>query len=226
MTNPWDKIFEHDFEKALEIANENYLNSKETFDLRARATCFLLLKHYGHALDDFLLLNSMEKNENRSSDGTYMNIGLCYYALGDFDKASYYFQYPILNSKEIKYTSDISVPPTVLLFIGLKVKKPDVIKMATKALGNLWKFKGRVAGYLLDFISEEELNSIHEQQSNPIIGNRKQCKAEFYKAIHSFQIGNWNEYKNHIVECVALNSKYLEFEYYVAKVEYDVYLSQ
>jgi len=97
MTNPWDKIFIDDFESAYIIADQNYSQTSQDFDLRARAICSLLLSKYDNSLADFLTLNEIEKHTNRVSDGTYMEIALCYYALGDNDKAIHYFKFPITN---------------------------------------------------------------------------------------------------------------------------------
>ncbi len=143
MTNPWYKIFEHNFNEAYKIANENYLQSKEDFELRARAISSLLLKNYNDALNDFLLLNEIEKNTSRVSDGTYMRIGLCYYALKDIENSIYYFKYPLVNGKQIKYTSDVSVPPSVLLFIGVKLERQDINKIAIKVLTRLFQIQNR-----------------------------------------------------------------------------------
>lgn len=221
MINPWDKIFEHKFGEAYEIANENYLQSADDFQLRARATTSFLLKNYNDALNDFLLLNSIQKISNRLSDGTYMLIGLCYYALRDIENAIFYFKYPIINIKDIEYTSDYSVPPCVLLFIGLKSGKQDIVKIASKRLKEL---KTAAPSYLTGLLSETELDNVYRRQSNSTMRNRKQCKVEFYKATFYLQNGAREKYEKHIKNCVEITGKYLEFEYYVAKVEYDVYL--
>src|SRR4051794_31002663 len=120
MTNPWDKIFVDDFESAYKLADRNYLDTRQDFDLRARAICSLLLHKYDNALVDFTTLNNNEINTNRVSDGTYMDIALCYYAIGDLTKAIDFFKFPVVNRKEIKYTSDISVPASILFYIAIK----------------------------------------------------------------------------------------------------------
>lgn len=222
MINPWDKIFEHDFEKAYEIANDNYLQSTDDFQLRARARAALLLGDYNNALDDFLKINEIEKRSHRKYDRTYMDIALCYYALGDFKNAIDHFQYPIINLKEKLGTSDYSVPPCVLLFIGLKSERQDLIKIASKRLKTL---KTTASSYLMGVLSETELDSVYRKESNTILQNRNQCKIEFYKAIHCLQNGSHTKYEKHIKNCVEITGKYLEFEYYIAKVEYEIYLN-
>jgi tetratricopeptide (TPR) repeat protein len=222
MINPWYKIFEHDFRKAYEIANENYLQSSDDFQLRARATASLLLQNYEDALNDFLLLNSIEKNSNRLSDGTYMQIGLCYYALKDIENGITYFKYPITKPKDIAYTSDYSVPPCVLLFIGLKSGKQDIIKIATK---RLQKLKTSAPSYLTGALSETELDNEYRRESNTTLRNRRECKVEFYKAVFYLQNGTRKQYEKDIKNCIEITGKYLEFEYYIAKVERDIYLN-
>jgi len=224
MVNPWDEIFKGAFDKAFEIANENYSKSADDIYLRSRAISSLLLRNYKSALDDFLLLNEIEKNSSQTSDGTYMYIGLCYYALGDIENAVTYFKYPLTNKKEIKYTSDISVPPSVLLFIGCKLNRQDITKIAIKELKRLSKFKTPASIYLLGMLSERELNFVFEIQHNETMRNRKQCKVAFYKAVYNLQNGYFERFKSNIMQCVELTGMYLEFEYYIAKVEHDVYL--
>lgn len=221
MTNPWDKIFIDDFESAYEIADQNYLQTSQDFDLRARAICSLQLRKYDNSLADFLRLNEIEKQTNRISDGTYMDIALCYYALGDTDKAIDYFKYPITNRKEMVYTSDISVSPSVLLFIATKLGRHDLTKIAIKELKRLSKYKTPASSYLLGLTTETDLNEIHEQQSHETLRSRKECKAEFYKAVLALVNKNLDKHKEHLNRCVDIKGKYLEFEYYIAKVELD-----
>jgi tetratricopeptide (TPR) repeat protein len=218
MTNPWDKIFIDDFESAYEIADQNYLQTSQDFDLRARAICSLQLRKYDNSLVDFLKLNEIEKQTNRISDGTYMDIALCYYALGDTDKAIDYFKFPITNRKDIKYTSDISVPACILFYIAVKLNRQDILKTATKELK---KLKHKIPLFLLGQTSTTDLNEIYEQQSHETLRNRKECKVEFYKAVSELANGNFDKYKEHLNRCVDIKGKYLEFEYYIAKVEKD-----
>ena len=218
MTNPWDKIFIDDFESAYEIADQNYLQTSQEFNLRARAICSLQLRKYDNSLADFLKLNEIEKQTNTISDGTYMDIALCYYALGDTDKAIVYFKFPITNRKDIKYTSDISVPACILFYIAVKLNKQDILKIATKELKRL---KHKIPLFLLGQTSTTDLNEIYEQQSHETLRNRKECKVEFYKAVSELANGNFDKYKEHLNRCVDLKGKYLEFEYYIAKVELD-----
>ena len=221
MTNPWDKIFLNDFELAYKIADQNYLQTSQVFDLRARALCSLLLRKYAGSLADFLALKEIEKQTDRISDETYMDIGLCYYAMGDNDKAIEYFKFPMTNRKEIKYTCDISIPPSVLLFIGTKLGVQQLIKISNRELKRLSKNKTIASNYLLGLITEVDLDREFEEQPNETLRNRKQCKVEFYKAISQLQKGDFEKYKEHIMKCVELTGNFLEFEYYVAKVEYD-----
>jgi tetratricopeptide (TPR) repeat protein len=218
MTNPWDKIFTDDFESAYEIADQNYLQTSEDFDLRARAICSLQLRNYDYSLADFLTLNEIEKQTNRISDGTYMDIALCYYALGDIDKAIDYFKFPITNRKDIRYTSDITVPACILFYIAVRLNRQDILKLATKELKRL---KHKIPLFLLGQTSTTDLNEIYEQQSHETLRNRKECKVEFYKAASELANGNFEKYKEHLNRCVDIKGKYLEFEYYIAKVEQD-----
>jgi len=218
MTNPWDKIFLDDFESAYKIADQNYLQTSQDFDLRARAICSLLLRKYDNSLADFLTLNEIEKKTDRISDGTYMDIALCYYAMGENAKAIEYFKFPVTKRKYIKYTSDISVPACILFYIAVKLNRQDIFKISTKELKRL---KHKIPLFLLGQISTLDLNEIFEQQTHEALRNRKECKVEFYKAVLELVNENYHKYQEHLNRCVDLKGKYLEFEFYIAKVEQD-----
>ncbi|GEM_PF-3505542 len=222
MTNPWDKIFIDDFETAYKIADKNFLQTSESFDLRARAICSFLLRKYDNALADFLSLIEIEKQTNRISDGTYIEVALCYYAVGENDKAIDFFKYSVINRKEIKYTSDVSVAPSILLFIASKFGRQDLIKIANKELKQLSKNNIPIINYLLGLSSQDEVDKVYKQHHNETIRIRKECKVEFYKAVFALINKNFNQYKEHLSRCVDIKGKYLEIEYYIAKVELEI----
>jgi tetratricopeptide (TPR) repeat protein len=219
MANPWDEIFLDNFDVAYKIANENYLKTASDFDLRARAKCSLLLCNYKNALEDFLALNEIENNADRLYDETYMDIGLCYYAMGDNDKAIDYFKFAASN-KTIMGTSDISVPVSILYYIAIKLERQDILKIAEKELK---RRKPEVPQFLLGKLSETDLNDLFERYPNGPYRNREQCKIEFYKAVSQLRQGRIEKYLEHLGRCVDLKGLYLEFVYYIAKVEYDRY---
>jgi len=224
-TNPWDEIFLDNFDKAYKIADENYLKTCSDFDLRARATCSLLLGKYNNALDDFLVLNKLEKDASTASDNTYMFIALCYYAMGNFDEAIDFFKFPIVHRKEIKYTTDQKKPGCILFYIATKLNRLDLLKIVRKELNRLKHYKLTVPLFLLGELSETELNREYKQHPDGPYRNRQQCQIEFYKAVSQLQNGRTDKYLEHISRCVNLKGLYLEFEYYIAKVEYDRYSS-
>lgn len=215
-TNPWDLISIDDFEAAYKIADENYSKTYQNLDLRARGISSFLLGNYENALTDFLFLKDVEHESNRVSDGTFLEIGLCYYALGDTEKALEYFIYPVENAKLMKYTSDISVPGSMLFYFAIKLNRLDLLKIATKELK---KRKVIVPMFLLGQTSEQELNKMWQEQTNEILKNRAECKVEFYKAVKALQNGYVEKYQEHLNRCVDLKGNYLEFEYYMARIE-------
>jgi tetratricopeptide (TPR) repeat protein len=221
MTNPWDEIFLNNFDEAYKIANENYLKTSSDFDLRARAKCSLLLCDYEKAIQDFLLLNELEKKSGRPYDVTYMEVGLCYYAIGDNDKAVDYFKFAALNRTKL-CTSDVSVPVSILYYIAIKLNRPDILKIAER---ELMRRKPDIPLFLLGKLSESDLNKMFEGYPDGPYRNRQQCKIEFYKAVSQVKNGHKDKYLEHISRCVNLKGRYLEFEYYIAKVEYDRYSS-
>ena len=218
MQSAWNKIFVDDFEGGYRIASETYSQSLQRYDLRARAISSFLLRHYEAALSDFLKLKQDEQATNMPSDGTYLDIGLCCYAIGDMMKAIEHFVYPVANRKLIKYTSDITVPASILFYMGLRTQRQDLQKIATKELKRL---KQVVPQFILGTASEEDLERLYQEQPHPILQNRKQCKTEFYKAVKALQTGDLDKWSEHLKRCVVLKGNYLEFEYFMARVELD-----
>jgi tetratricopeptide (TPR) repeat protein len=216
VANPWDAISINDFESAYKMADQNYSKTYQNFDLRARAISSFLLGNHERALTDFLLLKDIEHESNRVSDGTFLEIGLCYYALGETEKALEYFKYPVESSKLIKYTSDISVPGSILFYLAIKLNRSDLLKIATKELK---KRKEIVPLFLLGQASVPDLNKLWQEQTNETLKNRMECKVEFYKAVKALQNGYIEKYQEHINRCVDLKGNYLEFEYYMASIE-------
>ena len=220
MNNPWDNIFIDDFESAYIIADQNYSQTYQNVDLRARAISSFLLGNYEKALTDFLLLKDIEFESNRVSDGTFLEIGVCYYAMEETDKALEYFIYPVENSKLMKYTSDISVPGSILFYLAIKLNRSDLLKIAVKELK---KRKVTVPLFLLGQASEPDLNKEWEEQINETLKNRKECKVEFYKAVKALQNDYFEKYQEHINRCVDLKGNYLEFEYYIASIDKKIF---
>jgi tetratricopeptide (TPR) repeat protein len=215
-TTPWDLIFIDDFESAYKIADQNYSKAYQNFDLRARAISSFLQGNYESALTDFLLLKDIEHTSNRVSDGTYLEIGLCYYAMEEIGQALEYFKYPVENPKLMKYTSDISVSGSILFYLAIRLSRSDLLKIATKELK---KRKVTIPLFLLGQTSELDLNKMWEEQINEILRNRMECKVEFYKAVKALQNGYVEKYQEHINHCVALKGNYIELEYYMARIE-------
>ncbi|MCU7550127.1 hypothetical protein OCK74_13470 [Chitinophagaceae bacterium LB-8] len=218
MVNAWDKILVDDFEDGYRMADATYSQSLKHYDLRARAISSFLLRNYETALSDFLRLKQDEQASNMPSDGTYLDIGLCYYAIGDIMSAIEHFVFPVANRKLIKYTSDITVPASILFYVGLRTQRQDLQKVATKELK---RFMQVVPQFILGRAAEDDLDKLYKEQTHPVLQNRKQCKTEFYKAVKALQTSDSDKYQEHLKRCVALKGNYLEFEYYMARVELD-----
>jgi hypothetical protein len=73
--------------------------------------------------------------------------------------------------------------------------------------------------FLLGQASEQDLNKEWEEQINETLKNRMACKVEFYKAVKALQNGYVEKFQEHINRCVDLKGNYLEFEYYMARIE-------
>lgn len=215
-TNPWELLFIDDFDAAYKVADQNYSATGETFELRARAVSSFLLGNYESALKDYLLLHNIEREANRLSDGTYLEVGLCYYAMGEIGQALEYFKYPVVNPKQMSYTIDISVPGSILFYLAIKLNRSDLLKIATK---DLKKRKLTVHSFLLGELSASDLDEMWKEQTNEILKNRKECKVEFYKAVKELQDGHVEKYQEYLNRCVTLKGNYLEFEYYMARLE-------
>jgi tetratricopeptide (TPR) repeat protein len=213
MTNPWDKMFLEDFDTALKIADENFKNTNHKFDLRARALIKLLQADYSGSLNDFKLLKEMDKAGNVISDDTYLYIGLCYYGLGESEKAMEYFEYPVKNHKEFKYTTDITLAPAILYFMSVKTGNVKTLALAEKDLN---KRNTPIAEFFTNRIDENEFEKIFV---TPALKNRQQCRLEFYKGVKYLKEKDYHKHYNQLKKTVELKGQFLEFEYYLSKVE-------
>jgi len=213
MTNPWDKIFLEDFEGALKIANENIALTNSKFDLRARALIKLQQGDYSESLKDFTRLNKYEQESSSISDDTYLYLGLCHYALGDSDQAIRHFEYPVKNNKEFKYSTDITLAPAILYFISLTTGNVTTLSLAEKDLN---KRKTPIGEFLMGRISEHAFESAFILTELKI---RRQCSAEFYKSVKSLKEMDYDKQYKHLKKAVELKGQFLEFEYYLSKVE-------
>jgi hypothetical protein len=211
--NPWDKIFVGDFDSAFDLADENYRTGQSNFDLRARALILLHQRKYQEAIDDFKILMEKEKKDNRVSDDTYLYIGLCYYALDLISDSRNYFEYPIKHHKEFKYTTDISLAPAILLFFSLKTNDTQLLVRAEK---DLLKRKTPIAEYLTDRISEREFK---KEFVDVDLKERRECRFEFYKGLKYLRGKEELKYFDHLRNCKKIKGKYLEYEYYLSKIE-------
>lgn len=211
--NPWDKIFVGDFDSAFDLADENYRTGQSNFDLRTRALILLHQRKYQESLEDFKTLKEKEKRDNRTSDDTYLYIGLCYYALGLISDSKYYFEYPIKHHKEFKYTTDVSLAPAVLFFFSLKTGDTQLLARAEK---DLLKRKTPIAEYLTGRISEKEFK---KEFVNVDLKERTECRFEFYKGLGYLKGKDEEKYFDHLRNCKKIKGKYLEYEYYLSKIE-------
>ncbi|EIJ37902.1 hypothetical protein JoomaDRAFT_0874 [Galbibacter orientalis DSM 19592] len=216
--NPWDKIFKENFELALSQAEDQYSEVASDLNLRARANCNLLLNNYQSALNDYSDLFTRNSDTNQLGDVLCLKIGLCYYALKDYELAKKYFAYPLTNKTKVIYTSGIFRPPSFLLLISKIFKDSKLEKITMKELN---KSHLTVPKYLTDRITESELKEELEHIENETLRNRSECVFEFYKAVKYFGNGTNSKYISHLEECERIKGKYLEFEYYFAKVELD-----
>lgn len=213
--NPWNNIFEENFELALNQAENQYDADPSDLNLRTRATCNLLLNNYQLALNDYNELFKRNLESKRLGDVLCLKIGLCYYALDDYELAKKYFAYPLTNKSKVKYTSGIFRPPSFLFLISKIFKDSKFEKLAVKELN---RSQLTIPKYLTNRITESELGEELEQIENETLRNRSECVFEFYKAVNAFDNGPNDQYIYHLEECKKIKGKYLEFEYYFATV--------
>ena len=216
--NPWDNIFEESFELALIQAEKNYYEYPSDLNLRTRATCNLLNNNYQSALNDYTDLFERNLASKNLGDVLCLKIGLCHYALEDYELAKKYFAYPIVNKSSITYTSGLFRPSSFLFLISKIFKDSKLEKMAIKELN---KSQLTIPKYLTKRITELELAEELDQIENTTLKKRSECIYEFYKAVNAFDNDANAQYIFHLQECKRINGKFLEFEYYFASIELD-----
>lgn len=211
--NPWDNIFAGDFDAAFRIASENFKADGDDFNLRAKALIHLHGSRYQEALHDFKTLEMRERGIGRLSDDTFLYIGLCYYALDFIADARENFAYPVLCPGDFKWTIDISVPPAILFFFALKTRD---LKLLAKARRRMEKRPTHIGLFLTDRITEKEFE---KGLITPELEIRQKCRSEFYKAVRCLRDNQQGQYLHHLRNSRAINGRYLEYEYYLSKVE-------
>ena len=216
--NPWDNIFEENFELALDQAEKNYDENPSDLNLRTKATCNLLNNNYQSALNEYTDLFKRNLASKKLGDVLCLKIGLCYYALEDFEMAKKYFAYPIVNKSTVTYTSAIFRPSSFLFLIS-KIFKDSKLEKA--ALKDLNKSQLTIPKYLTNRITELELTKELDQIEDTTLKKRSECVFEFYKALNAYDNDVNAQYIYHLQECKRINGKFLEFEYYFASIELD-----
>lgn len=216
MNDVWNKIFADDFDGALLLAEERCRCSGNEFDLRTRGLIKLQQGDYAEALLDFQQLQQKERGNNTQSEDTWLYTGLCYYAQGQLEKACSLFEYPLHHAAEFRYTTDIALVPAVLLFFSFKTNSE---LMRRTAVIELMMRRGPVADFLTGRI---DVDAFEQKLVRPLIKNRMECRMAFYTAVMSLIQNDRPAYMRQLRRTVSLKGQYLEFEYYLAKVELEL----
>ena len=206
----YDLMLERKFKEVNDLANSAYLVSGDENDLRVRANTYMFLKDYKKALADYLKIIQITKPENKF-DGNYIDAGIAYWLLGCKDEAVLAWKDGL---KFIKYTSNIVNVPAVLFFASVYLKDMKLLNLANSYLKKRWKNRVPTAGFLLGEMTKDELlGSVTKQ---PILRERELCKVYFYIASNCLQKNDFDGYKNYLKECIAVEGRFLEFEYHLA----------
>jgi len=222
--NYLDLLKEKRYKDAFLVANKEYIKDPTSPNLRNRASTFLCLKQYSEALADYTYVLN---NEDHSSDGNNIFVGMCLWILGEFDKAINVW----LDGRKTQYTDAASGVelPAILLFGATHLKDKKLEKEAIRLLKRRWKSKavinwpGALSGYLLNEIKEEDvINSVQQNLlAHPILTERHLCQLNFYIGLNRLRNNDLNGYVEYLEMCSNSKMGYLEQEYYLAISELD-----
>jgi hypothetical protein len=213
MESSWNFIEKGIFSEAISKATEEYNTTKSLASLSNRATASIMMNNYENALNDYLtILNETE--DRYKSDTNYIKVGVGYWLVGEYAKASQMF----MNSMILKlpYTGNVIIPPAIVYFASVVLKEEKMKKDSLKYLKNFAKKKLSLALFLLNEIDETQLlDTIAE---NSPIRSRMLCKYELYIATKYLENGEREEFYNHLQKSVD-TGKLIEFEYFIALSE-------
>jgi len=213
MESSWRLIEKGMFFEALNRATEEYNDTKSLAPIRHRAMASMMMNDYENALIDYLKALD-ETEEWHKGDVDYIYVGVAYWLLGEYTKATQMF----MNSMILKlpYTSNIIIPPAIVYFASVYLKDEKIKKEAIKYLKKFVKKKLPLALFLLNEINEAEL--LGSITDNSPLRSRMLCKYELYIATKYLENGGIAQFYDHLQKSID-TKKIIEFEYFIALSE-------
>lgn len=211
----WELIEIGEFEKANQLADEEYTHTEDISSLRNKIIALINLKMYDQVVE--LSKYILKKTDFRNSED-YVFCGIGNWLLGYYSDAvdNWTKAWSCIYQDE---SGGVSVL-VYLYFASLRTNDSTLNKSVSKKLAtiNNVNWPAPISGYLLSKIDRNEMLSYVDHV--PILRERQMCQADFASAIKSLENNNDELYKFHLEKAVETpERKYLEGMLYLAKGE-------
>jgi tetratricopeptide (TPR) repeat protein len=211
----WELIEAGEFEKASQLASDEYRDSGDIFPLFNKRIALMNLKKY----DEVISLSKYILNETNFEGSTdYVYCAIAYWLLGRYSDAIDNWT----KAWSCKY-QDASGGVSVLVylyFVSICTRDSALNKRTLKKLAkiNNVNWPAPISLYLLNKIDRNQMLSCVD--TVPILRERQMCQADFASAIKSLENNNDELYKFYLEKAIETpQRKYLEEMLYLAKGE-------
>jgi tetratricopeptide (TPR) repeat protein len=215
----WSLVKNDEFEKACELADEEYVNTEDVSHLRNKIYALFHLKKYSEVISVSKKVIEIRKGE---TDSDFLDLGIANWLLGKNSEAVEAWQ----KAQYCKYTDAAGgiEPRIYLYFVAVKTKQDKLMAEVIKGIKKILKGKrsinwpGAAGHYLLNEFTDEELISC--VSNTPILRERQLCQAYFVMAIKKLERKDEDGYYDKLKGCISYGpASYLEQMYYLATGE-------
>lgn len=217
--NIWELIQNNNFIGACEIADLQYNETKNILLLRNKIYALFHLRKFEGVIELSKKIIELRKGE---SDSDFINLGIAYWAILDYEKAINAWQEAHSSIyKDAAGGIDVQI---YLYYASIRTENDLLKKDTIKGIKKLLKSKratnwpGPLGSYLL---SQIDYSCMMESVSEvPMLKERQLCQGNFVHAIKILEQGNLKVFYEILEFCINLGSSaYLEQSYYLAMIE-------
>lgn len=245
MADTWQLIRDRCYREAIEAITAKFEATGDTFDLRNRATAYLLLGDHAAAASDLRFL--IEHTEPRlRGDSDYILLGVCRWYDDQPPEAVFTWR----QGLGMPYTDAAGGVelPALLLNAATRLKNEALERQALQLLKKHWRnfqrraqrrkqtseartrhenlihpglaaWPGAVVPFLLGECSLEVITQSWRSAQQPVLESRWKCQADFYAGLRGLREGDKAMFRRGMEECAGSTYGELEHEFHLARWE-------